>query len=110
MKKYSKSLSGAATGVLVLLLVNEKPSYGYELAKQLSEITNGRLERQNSSLYPLLKKFEENGFVKSDWDMKKERPQKFYKILKNGRLEIDRQMEEINSLIEIVNKQYNQKT
>lgn len=102
-------MSGAVTGVLILLLINEKPSYGYELAKRLSEITDNRLNRKNGSLYPLLKKYEEKGFIKSDWDMKNERPQKRYKILKNGKLEIDNQVEEFNFMTQIIEKLHNQK-
>lgn len=106
MENISNNLSGAITGTLILLLLNQEQNYGYQLAKRLVEISDNKLNRKVSSLYPLLKKYEKNGFIKSDWDMNDGRPIKRYQILKKGRVEMENQINELKSLLDILNKLY----
>ena len=37
-----------------------------------------------STIYPLLITLEESGYIKSEWNMKNERPRKVYKITPDG--------------------------
>ena len=54
--------------MVLLVLQQEKKSYGYDLAEKLmdSALTDARIER--SSLYRTLRLLEENGHVTSSWD------------------------------------------
>jgi len=67
--------------VLVLVLL-EKDMYGYSMVKQL-EGKGYKLEE--NTLYPLLRRLEKKGLIKSKWDISKDRPRKFYVITKDGR-------------------------
>jgi DNA-binding PadR family transcriptional regulator len=67
--------------VLVLVLL-EKNMYGYAMVKQLE--TRG-YEVEENTLYPLLRRLEKKGLIKSKWDVSKDRPRKFYVITKEGR-------------------------
>jgi DNA-binding PadR family transcriptional regulator len=67
--------------VLVLVLL-EKNMYGYSMAKQLE---NKGYEVEENTLYPLLRRLEKKGLIKSKWDVSKDRPRKFYVITKDGR-------------------------
>jgi len=67
--------------VLVLVLL-EKDMYGYSMVKQL-EKKGYRLEE--NTLYPLLRRLEKKGLIKSKWDISEDRPRKFYVITKDGR-------------------------
>ncbi len=89
--------------VLVLVLL-EKDRYGYAMAKHLE--TKG-YEVEENTLYPLLRRLEKKGLIKSKWDVRKDRPRKFYIITKEGRdvrrqlLRIwQRQNEILNRLLE----------
>ena len=67
--------------VLVLVLL-EKDMYGYSMIKLLEE--EGYALEENT-LYPLLRRLEKKGLIKSKWDVSKDRPRKFYIITKDGR-------------------------
>jgi PadR family transcriptional regulator PadR len=67
--------------VLVLVLL-EKNMYGYSMIKQLE---NKGYEVEENTLYPLLRRLEKKGLIKSKWDVSKDRPRKFYVITKDGR-------------------------
>jgi PadR family transcriptional regulator PadR len=67
--------------VLVFVLL-EKKMYGYAMVKQLE--TRG-YEVEENTLYPMLRRLEKKGLIKSKWDVSKDRPRKFYVITKDGR-------------------------
>jgi DNA-binding PadR family transcriptional regulator len=90
--------------VLVLVLL-EKNMYGYAMVKQLEE--RGFTLEENT-LYPLLRRLEKKGLIKSKWDTSKDRPRKFYVITKVGqdvRTELLRIWEEQNELLDRLNKE-----
>jgi PadR family transcriptional regulator PadR len=67
--------------VLVLVLL-EKDMYGYSMVKQLEE--KGYTLEENT-LYPMLRRLEKKGLIKSKWDISKDRPRKFYIATKDGK-------------------------
>jgi DNA-binding PadR family transcriptional regulator len=67
--------------VLILVLL-ERNMYGYSMVKQLEE--RGFTLEENT-LYPLLRRLEKKGLIKSKWDTSGDRPRKFYVITKAGR-------------------------
>jgi len=73
--------------VLVLVLL-ERKMYGYSIVKKLEK--KGYLIEENT-LYPLLRRLEKKGLIKSQWDVSEKRPRKFYVISKKG-LDIRRQL------------------
>lgn len=52
--------------MLFLKILEEKDCYGYELTHSLSERTNGKISIKEGTLYPILYKFEELGFITSE--------------------------------------------
>lgn len=71
--------------VVLLLLKQQGPSYGYELATALSNysLTDAQIER--AALYRTLKQLEGNGNVASEWDVSGSGPARhIYKITKCG--------------------------
>ena len=67
--------------ILVLALL-EKNTYGYAMAKHIEGL-GYRVEE--NTLYPLLRRLEKNGWIKSHWEMGEERPRKIYAITAAGR-------------------------
>jgi DNA-binding PadR family transcriptional regulator len=67
--------------ILVLALL-EKDMYGYAMVRT---IRNLGYEVEENTLYPLLRRLEKNGWVKSKWDVGEDRPRKFYGISDAGR-------------------------
>jgi PadR family transcriptional regulator PadR len=67
--------------ILVLALL-EKDMYGYAMVRTVRDL--GYALEENT-LYPLLRRLEKNGWIKSQWDVSQDRPRKFYGITATGR-------------------------
>lgn len=67
--------------ILVLALL-EKDMYGYAMVRTVRDLG---YELEESTLYPLLRRLEKNGSIKSQWDVSQDRPRKFYGITAAGR-------------------------
>jgi PadR family transcriptional regulator PadR len=67
--------------ILVLALL-EKDMYGYSMVRTVRDLG---YEIEENTLYPLLRRLEKNGWVKSQWDVSEDRPRKFYAITEAGR-------------------------
>jgi len=86
MRKIPKELMGASSVPLILSILLKQDTYGYEIMKQLKELSEGRIVWKEGSLYPVLKKMEELKYIKSYWNVKDfDRPRKYYKILAGGK-------------------------
>ncbi len=71
--------------VLLLLLKEKGRSYGYDLLGSLPEhaFTDGEIEK--AVLYRTLRRLEENGYIKSDWDTKEPGPaRRIYTLTRDG--------------------------
>ena len=67
--------------ILVLALL-EKDMYGYSMVKTIGDLG---YDVEENTLYPLLRRLEKSGWVKSKWDVSEDRPRKFYSITATGR-------------------------
>jgi PadR family transcriptional regulator PadR len=56
--------------------------YGYAMVRTIRDLG---YEVEENTLYPLLRRLEKNGWVKSKWDVGEDRPRKFYGITDAGR-------------------------
>jgi transcriptional regulator len=72
--------------VLVLALLEEEPLHGYEIGKRIDARSGGRIAFNAASLYPLLYRLEERGWIAGQWQQKAgERRRRFYRITPEGR-------------------------
>ena len=71
---------------IVLIALDER-MYGYGMLKFFERIGYAVDE---STLYPLLRRLEKNGWIASEWDVGEDRPKKFYRITDRGRAIRDR--------------------
>ncbi len=67
--------------ILVLTLL-EKDTYGYAMVRSVRDLG---YEVEENTLYPLLRRLEKNGWVRSQWDVSEDRPRKFYALTDAGR-------------------------
>ena len=70
-------------GTLILLVLSQlrQPMYGYSLVKSLNE--NG-IPMDPNTLYPLMRRLEGQGLLKSHWDTGDAKPRKYYQITEEG--------------------------
>ncbi len=70
----------------VLILLNKKPSHGYEIMKEINNRTKGYWQPTAGGVYPILRDLEKSGYVKGEWQIQKNRKIKVYKITESGEL------------------------
>ena len=81
---YANFVVELRRGVTNLVVLNQcqQPSYGYQLVKNLAE---RGVPLEANTVYPLLRRLEDQGLLHSDWDTSTEKPRKYYQITENGR-------------------------
>ena len=70
--------------LLILHLVREKPAYGNSIMAQIREISAGAMSVSPNTVYPLLRRLEEKGYVEGEWERPETRSRRFYKITPEG--------------------------
>ena len=70
----------------VLILLNKKPSHGYEIMKEINSRTKGFWQPTAGGVYPILRDLEKSGYIKGHWEKQKNRKLKVYKITESGEL------------------------
>ena len=68
----------------VLILINKKPSHGYEIMKEINSRTKGFWQPTAGGVYPILRDLEKSGYIKGHWETQKNRRLKIYKITQSG--------------------------
>ncbi|HST88483.1 MAG TPA: PadR family transcriptional regulator [Ktedonobacterales bacterium] len=63
-----RELKKGSLGMLLLHLLRERPSYGYELCERLRVRSGGDLSFEDGAIYPLLHEFERQGMVEGYWE------------------------------------------
>ena len=72
--------------LLVLSLLEDQPRHGYDISKLIHLRSGGALQFHVTSLYPLLYKLEERGWVAGTWVEKAEqRRRRYYKLTAEGK-------------------------
>jgi DNA-binding PadR family transcriptional regulator len=71
---------------LILRLLYEKPSYGYQLIDMLDEKSSGLHRLETGSIYTLLRRMEHRGLLKSQWEEAENTgpDRRVYKVTKSG--------------------------
>ncbi len=82
-----------AVSLWLLLLLSEKPMYGYEIIRELEKRFSGYWKPQTGTIYPALEKLEMNGLVTSRVEFRGEVPdRKHYALTEEGKAELSRTM------------------
>lgn len=53
------------TDLMILSLLLDEPSYGYEISRQIHNITAGQYEMKETTLYSAFNRLESNGYLRS---------------------------------------------
>ena len=82
----SKDLVAASTVPLVLSVLTQGESYGYELIQRVRELSGNRIAWTEGMLYPVLHWMENEDLVESEWrEAETGRKRKYYRLRKQGR-------------------------
>ena len=90
----SKDLVAASAKSLILSILSERESYGYEIIQRVRQISGGEMEWKDGMLYPVLHRLENQGFIDSFCEKSENgRKRKYYRIRVEGRkaLEVEKE-------------------
>lgn len=90
-------------GVIVLAVLSQcsHEQYGYLLMKNLAE---KGLEIDQGTLYPLLRRLETQGLLRSNWRLEDVRPRRYYEISSEGQKLLPRLVDEWESMVRMMNR------
>jgi PadR family transcriptional regulator, regulatory protein PadR len=90
--------------LLVLHLISQGPSYGNQLMERIAGMTEGVLSVNPNTMYPLLRRLEEQRLIEGQWEHPERRTRRFYSLTAAGRAEYDRLVEESRPFLEAVGR------
>ena len=91
MKPNADLLRGALEPV-ILEVIADGATYGYEIAKAIEQTSGGKLLAQEGTLYPALHRLEKRGWLRAEWgEAETGREAKFYSLTRMGRKQLEAQ-------------------
>lgn len=80
--------SGSAVEMLILEVIAQGPTYGYEITQTVSERSQGYFELKEGSLYPALHRLERQKLLFASWREADGRRRKYYELTDAGHAEL----------------------
>ena len=69
----------------ILRVLHDRPLHGYDVARAVERATNGCCSPTEGTIYPVLRDFEEGGYVTSETEMVSGRQRRTYTLTDKGR-------------------------
>ena len=86
MRSETGELLQGTLAILILKALLTGPAHGYAVARWVEDTTDDVLRIEEGSLYPALRRLEDNGWVTSEWGLSENnRRARFYTITREGR-------------------------
>jgi PadR family transcriptional regulator PadR len=97
--------------LLTLHLLAEGPEHGYGLMERIAQMTGDIMPVNSNTMYPLLRRLEERGFIVGEWEHPDRRSRRTYRITAAGIARYQqiktRMKPHLDQLIVAVRKLYN---
>jgi transcriptional regulator len=105
VRALDRELKRGSAELLILSLLDARPRHGYDLSKLIEIRSGGALKFHIDSLYPLLYRLEERGWIKGTWVEKPdERRRRFYKLTPEGKRVLAQQRKTFAAFVEAVRR------
>ncbi len=83
---FDRELKKGSAELLILSLVEFRARHGYDICKLIEERSGGALSFRVASLYPLLYRLEDRGWIRGRWVEKAgQRRRRYYRLTEQGR-------------------------
>ena len=104
-RALDSELKRGSAELLILSLLGARPRHGYELSKLINARSRGQLTFHIDSLYPLLYRLEERGWIKGTWVEKPgERRRRYYRVTTEGHRVLAEQRKTWAAFVEAVRR------
>ncbi len=95
--------------ILILKLLSREKMYGYQLLQELDKRSEGVFKMKEGTLYPVLYRLEDDGFISSLWEEpdrsspeKRPMPRKYYQISASGKKELGNLISDLKTLTKAI--------
>ena len=89
--------------MLILKAVSLGALHGYGVLLRIQQISGGRLEIQQGSLYPALYRLEHQGWIASEWgESENKRKAKYYTLTAAGKRRLQAETENWNRMADVM--------
>ena len=105
MSTISSDVIRGYTDTMILFLLEESPSYGYEISKRIKQLTDEKYLIKETTLYSAFSRMEKNGYIESysqTADNGKKRT--YYRITDSGKAYYREKCEEWELTMEVIDK------
>jgi DNA-binding PadR family transcriptional regulator len=86
MARLSKRTLDGHVETFLLAVLEDGPSYGYQIVRELNERGDGLLRFGEGTVYPVLHRMERRGLITARWSKAESgRPRKYYRLTRKGR-------------------------
>src|ERR671939_725342 len=83
---FDRELKKGSAELMILSLVEARPRHGYEISKLIEARSGGVVRFNVASLYPLLYRLEERGWIEGRWVEKAgQRRRRYYRLTTAGK-------------------------
>ena len=102
---FSPEMKKGSIELMILSLLEGEPRHGYELGKLIEARSKGRLTFQVSTLYPVLYRMEDRGWIEGKWvEREGQRDRKYYRLTGKGQKALATKQEAWLAFAESVNQ------
>lgn len=101
----SADLLRGYTDAVILRRLDRKDSYGYQISKEVANISGGRLELKEATLYTAFRRLEGAGFIRSYWgDEMIGARRRYYSLTEEGRKKLSEEVKAWDETREVLNR------
>lgn len=96
MIKTSKELTAASSIPIILSILNQGETYGYEIIRKVALLSESEVQWTDGMLYPVLHKLEKKGHITAEWRVALEtgRRRKYYRITGQGKRQLQTEQQQ----------------
>jgi PadR family transcriptional regulator PadR len=109
MVEISKDLIAITSVPLILSILEQEESYGYDIIKKIKTLSGGKLQFSDGTIYPILRKLEDKGFISSEWRVAdNEKRRRYYQITELGQAQFKEEKRTWEFLENLLSQLWNQ--
>jgi PadR family transcriptional regulator len=102
---FDRELKKGSAELLILSLVEARPRHGYEISKLIESRSAGAVKFNVASLYPLLYRLEQRGWIQGRWVEKTgQRRRRYYRLTSEGKKMLASQRSAWESFVAAINR------
>jgi PadR family transcriptional regulator, regulatory protein PadR len=80
--------------LLILKALSPEPMHGWGIGLRIQQISKGRLEVNQGSIYPALQRLEHRGDIESEWrSTENNRRARYYSLTRQGRRSLEQEVD-----------------